>query len=255
LENPATPHRLGGKTALITGASSGIGAAAARALAAEGARVALVARRVDRLTGLVNEIERAGGRALAVPTDVTDRVAVEAAVEATVQAFGSLDVLVNNAGVMLLSMLDEGRVDDWDRMIDVNIKGLLYGVNAAAPVMKDQGGGHIVNVGSVAGRRPLLSSAVYSATKFAVRCISAGIHLELSASHGIRVTDIQPGAVDTELPDHIPNAAIQAGFKERWADKRMLQSEDIAAAIVYAVTAPAHVNVNEILVRPTDQAV
>ena len=246
-------QRLAGRTALVTGASSGIGSETARALAAEGAAVACLARRTERLESVVQGIRNDGGRALALSADVTDRAAVAAAVDTVLDTFGSVDVLVNNAGVMLLSLLDEGRVDDWDRMIDVNIKGLLYGVHAVLPAMKRQGGGHIVNVGSVAGRRPLPSSSVYSATKFAVRCISAGIHLELSASHGIRVTDVQPGVVDTELADHIPNDEIRTGFKTRWSEKRMLESEDIAAAIVFAVTAPAHVNVNEILVRPTDQ--
>lgn len=246
-------HRLEGRTALITGASSGIGAATALALAGDGARVALLARREPLLSELVDEVNDLGGEALALPGDVTDRSGVAAAAEATREAFGSVDILVNNAGIMLLSLLEERRVDDWDRMIDVNIKGLLYGVAAVLPIMLRQGGGHIVNVGSVAGRRPLPSSTVYSATKFAVRCISAGIHLELSANKGIRVTDVQPGVVDTELADHIPNPDIQAGFKERWADKRMLAARDIAQAVLYAVTAPARVNVNEILVRPTDQ--
>ncbi len=245
--------RLREKAAIVTGASSGIGAATARALAAEGASVSLLARREGRIEALSSDIERAGGRALALPTDVCDRSAMEDAVSATVDRFGRVDILVNNAGVMLLSSLAERRVEDWDRMIDVNVKGVLYGVAAVLPVMLEQGSGHIVNVGSVAGRRPLPSGTIYSATKFAVRAISAGIHRELSAQYGIRVTDVEPGVVETELMDHIPDPQVKAGFAERWADKRPLRPDDIADAIVFVVTAPDRVNVNELLVRPTDQ--
>lgn len=247
------PSRLADKTVVVTGASSGIGAATARALAAEGAAVGLLARRGERIRDLANAIRSAGGAALDVVTDVTDRTAVDRAIGAVADAFGGIDVLVNNAGVMLLSPLEDGRVDDWDRMIEVNVKGLLYGVAAALPRMLRQGGGHIVNVGSVAGRRPLPSGTVYAATKFAVRAISAGIHRELSAQAGIRVTDIEPGVVATELMDHIPDAEVREGFSQRWADRRPLRPEDIAETILFAVAAPDHVNVNEILVRPTDQ--
>lgn len=245
--------KLVGKVAIVTGASSGIGAATARALAREGAAVTLLARRADRLDQLRVELASIGAQALSAPADVTDRAAVEATVQSTVETFGRLDILVNNAGVMLLSNLAEGRVDDWDRMIDVNIKGVLYGVAATLPHMLDHGGGHIVNVGSVAGRRPIATGTVYAATKFALRALSAGIHLELSAQRGIRVTDIQPGAVSTELADHIQDPAARETFRARWVDRRMLTSDDIAEAILYAVTAPSRVNVNEILVRPTDQ--
>jgi NADP-dependent 3-hydroxy acid dehydrogenase YdfG len=245
--------KLVGKVAIVTGASSGIGAATARALAQHGAAVTLLARRADRIEELREELTGIGAQALSALADVTARPAVEAAVEATVEAFGGLDILVNNAGVMLLSNLAEGRVDDWDRMIDVNIKGVLYGVAAALPHMIEQGSGHIVNVGSVAGRRPIATGTVYAATKFALRAISAGIHLELSAQRGIRVTDIQPGAVSTELADHIQDPVARETFRARWVDRRMLTSDDIAEAILYAVSTPSRVNVNEILVRPTDQ--
>lgn len=245
--------RLAGKTALVTGASSGIGAATARALAQQGAAVTLLARRSERLEALREELEGIGAQALSAPADVTDRAAVEAAVQATVDQFGGLDILVNNAGVMMLSHLADRRVDDWDRMIDVNIKGVLYGAAAALPHMLERGSGHIVNVGSVAGRRPIATGVVYAATKFALRAISAGIHLELSAHRGIRVTDIEPGAVDTELADLIPDPDARATFLARWKDRRMLTADDIADAILYAVSAPSRVNVNEILVRPTDQ--
>lgn len=244
---------LEGRTAIVTGASSGIGRATAMALASAGAAVAVAARRAERLDGLVRDIEAAGGRALAVPTDVASRASVEALARRTLEAWGRIDVLVNNAGVMLLSRLEEGRVDDWERMVDVNVKGVLFGVAAVLPAMIEQGGGHVVNIGSVAGRRPFPGGIVYSATKFALRSLSWGMTLELSASHKIRVTDVQPGVVDTELPDHIPSEAARDGFRERWEGKRRLAPEDVADAVLHAVTAPARVNVNEILVRPTDQ--
>lgn len=241
------------RTAIITGASSGIGAATARTLAGAGAPVVLAARRRGRLDALRDEIESAGGRALVVPTDVTHRSEVEALADAALDAFGRIDVLVNNAGVMPLAPLKERRVEEWERTVDVNVKGVLYAVAAVLPAMLEQGHGHIVNVGSVAGRRPFPGGTVYSATKFAVRCISAGIHRELSASHGIRVTDIEPGVVDTELPESIEHDESRDAFRERWENRRMLESGDIADAILFAVSAPDRMNVNEILVRPTDQ--
>lgn len=244
---------LEGRVAIVTGASSGIGEATAAALARAGAQVAVAARRTGRLEELADRIRAAGGEALAVPTDVAVRGQVEALAERVVEAWGRVDVLVNNAGLMPLSPIREGRVDDWDRMIDVNVKGVLYGIAAVLPVMLEQGSGHVVNVGSVAGRRPFPGGTVYAATKFAVRALTAGMQLELSASEGIRVTDIQPGVVDTELPDHIPSEEAREGFEGRWDDRRRLESEDVAQAILYAVTAPDRVNVNEILIRPTDQ--
>jgi NADP-dependent 3-hydroxy acid dehydrogenase YdfG len=244
---------LVGRVALITGASSGIGAATARVLSAAGSSVVLLARREDRIRDLAQELITRGGRALAVTGDVTDRAALDSAVAAAETEFGPVDILVNNAGVMFLSHLADRRVEDWERMIDVNVKGVLYGIQAVLPSMVERGSGHIVNVGSVAGRRPLPSGTVYAATKFAVRAISAGIHLELSANHGIRVTDIEPGVVDTELMDHIPDPEVRTGFRERWADRRPLAAEDVAKAILFAVSAPDRMNVNEILLRPTDQ--
>lgn len=245
--------RLKGKVAIITGASSGIGAATALRLASEGAVVSLAARRLDRLEELAREIEAKGGRALVVPTDVTDRDDVETLVQASIEELGPVDILVNNAGVMLLSPLDQLRIDDWVRMVDVNVKGVLYGIGAVLPGMLERGQGHIVNVGSVAGRRPFPAGTVYSATKFAVRALSAGLHLELSAKDKIRITDVQPGVVATELAEHIPDPATRDGFEERTANWRPLEAEDVAEAILYALTAPERVNVNEILVRPTDQ--
>lgn len=252
-ERLMTEDALAGKAAIVTGASSGIGEAAARALARAGAAVALAARRRERLETLAAEIRDAQGTALAISTDVTDREQVEALVDASLDAFGSIDILVNNAGIMPLAPLAECRVEEWERMVDVNIKGVLYGLAAVLPTMRRQGSGHVVNVGSVAGRRPFPGGTVYSATKFAVRAISAGIHKELSATEGIRVTNIEPGVVDTELPGGIHHRETRDGFHERWEGKRMLSSEDVADAILFAVAAPDRVNVNEILVRPTDQ--
>jgi NADP-dependent 3-hydroxy acid dehydrogenase YdfG len=208
---------------------------------------------VDRLRELEEEMEARGYEVLSVPTDVSEREDVERLVQETLSAWSRVDILVNNAGIMPLSPLEQCRVEDWERMVDVNIKGVLFGVAAVLPAMQEQRSGHIVNVGSVAGRRPFPSGSVYSATKFAVRALTAGMQLELSSSSGIRVTDVQPGVVATELPDHIPDPAIRDGFAERIADWRPLEAEDVAAAVVFAVTAPPRVNVNEILIRPTDQ--
>ncbi len=239
--------------AIVTGASSGIGEATARALAEVGAAVVLAARRADRLRAIAEEIDRSGGRAVAVPTDVTDRAAVDAMVDRAVAAFGGVDVLVNNAGVMLLAPVQRRLVDEWDRMLDVNLRGLLYAVSAVLPAMRERGGGHIVNVGSVAGRRPFHGGAVYSATKFAVRALSEGLRAELSPRDGIRVTDVQPGVVDTELGDHVSDEEMRRGFAAAWGERTKLQAADIARAIVYVVAQPPHVNVNEVLIRPTEQ--
>ena len=244
---------LAGNVAIVTGASSGIGRAAAIALAEAGAAVAVAARRGDRLEELVARIRGDGGRALAVATDVADRDAVFALVEDVATEFGPVDLLVNNAGIMPTSPLKEIHLDDWLRMVDVNVKGVLHCIAAALPAMLERRRGHIVNVGSLAGRRPFPGGTVYAATKFAVRCISAGMQLELSAAHGIRVTDIQPGVVATELMDHIPDPETREGFAQRWQDKQPMDPEDVAAAILFAVTAPEHVNINEILMRPRDQ--
>ncbi|GMV07571.1 MAG: oxidoreductase [Gemmatimonadota bacterium] len=245
---------VAGRVAVVTGASSGIGAAVARALAGAGADVVLGARRGDRLRALAEEVEREGGRAAWRATDVTSRSDVEALAALARDRFGGIHVLVNNAGVMPLSPMAELRVEDWERMVDVNVKGVLYGIAAVLPTMLKQGTGHIVNVGSVAGRRPFPGGSVYSATKFAVRSLSWGMQLELSAARGIRVTDVQPGVVDTELLEHVPDPGRRDAFEAGWDGKRKLAAEDVARAVLWAVTAPEHVNVNEILLRPTDQA-
>ena len=242
---------LADHVALVTGASSGIGEATARALAAEGAAVVLAARREGRLAELRQDVEAAGGRALVVPTDVTDRGAVQHLVDQAVDAFGRVDILVNNAGLMPLSLMKHLHEDEWHQMVDVNIKGVLHMLGAVLPVMLEQERGHIVNVSSVAGRRVSKGSAVYSATKFAVRALSEGLRKELTPEHGIRVTDVQPGAVATELPNTITDEAILQGF-DQW-DFKFLEADDVARAIVYAVSAPAHVDVSELLIMPSEQ--
>ncbi len=239
------------RVALVTGASSGIGRATAFRLAADGAAVALTARRRDRLEALVGEIEATGGRAMAVPADAVALDEVRSVIDATVEHFGSLDILVNNAGIMKIAPITENNVEDWTRMVDVNVKGVLHFLSATLAVMLEQGSGHIVSVGSLAGRRPFPGGTVYSATKFALRSLAWGLHLELGSAHGIRVTDIQPGFVSTELLDHDPDTA--ATWEEAWKERRTLQPEDVARAIAFAVASPDHVSVSEILVRPTDQ--
>ena len=244
---------LKGRVALITGASSGIGAAVAETLAEVGAAVCLVARRSERIEALARRIRERGGEALAVQADVSVRDEVDAAARAAMGRWGRIDILVNNAGVMPLSPLSDLRVGDWERMVDVNVKGVLYGIAAVLPGMRERRDGHIVNVGSVAGRRPFPGGTVYAATKFAVRALSAGIQLGLSSAEGIRITDVQPGVVDTELMDHIPDEGIQERFADTWGERRRLRADDVAQAVLFAVTAPTRVNVNEILIRPTDQ--
>ncbi|MDA0329979.1 MAG: SDR family oxidoreductase [Gemmatimonadetes bacterium] len=242
---------LSGRVAIVTGASAGIGAATARTLALAGASVVLTARRLDRLEALTVEIEEAGGRALPLRADVVSLSDTREVVRRTLDEFGRIDVLVNNAGIMPVAPLADVRIEEWTSMIDVNIKGVLHFVSAVLPHMIEQHSGHIVNVGSVAGRRPFPGGSVYAATKFAVRALSWGLHLELGSAHGIRVTDIQPGFVSTELLDGDPETA--AAWSEAWKGRRTLQPEDVARAIEFAVTSPDHVSVSEILVRPTDQ--
>jgi NADP-dependent 3-hydroxy acid dehydrogenase YdfG len=244
---------LANKVAIVTGASSGIGGATGRVLARAGAKVVLTARRGERLEALAADIHTAGGQALALPADIADRDAVRTVVDSVVDTYGRVDILVNNAGIMPLSPMSKCRVEEWDRMIDVNVKGLLYGVAAVLPTMLAQRSGHIVNVSSVAGRRPFPGGTVYAATKFAVRCISAGLRLELSPTDKIRVTDIAPGVVETELQDSITDTEVRERFQTNWADKTPLTPDDVARAVFYVVTQADRVNVNEILVRPTDQ--
>ena len=239
-----------GKVVVITGASSGLGEATARLLAAQGAAVVLGARRVDRIEALAGELTRAGGRALAVQTDVTRSEQVQRLVDAAVERFGRIDVIVNNAGLMPSSPLERLKIDDWDRMIDVNIKGVLYGIAAALPYMQRQKSGHIVNVSSVAGHRVRAGTAVYSATKHAVRVLTEGLRQEVKP-YDIRTTIISPGAVDTELPDSITEADVQAGVKAFY--EVAIPADSFARAVAFALSQPADVDINEILFRPTKQ--
>jgi NADP-dependent 3-hydroxy acid dehydrogenase YdfG len=239
---------------VVTGASSGIGEATAEALAAEGATVVVAARREDRLAELTKKIEDNGGRVLAAACDVTDEAQAHGLVRKAEEEFGRVDILVNNAGVMLLSKVGKGLSDEWRRMFDVNVLGLLYATDAAIETMKRQGGGHLVNVSSVAGRKVTRdSSGVYAGSKFAVGAISEGLRQELLEDN-IRVTIVEPGAVATELTDHITDEDARESLGGL-LNLEILQSEDIANAIVYAVTQPERVSVNEILIRPTQQPV
>lgn len=240
------------RVALVTGASSGIGRATALALAKAGMRVALGARRTGRLEELESEIAAAGGTAASYTVDVTQRKECQDFVDDVVRRWGRVDILVNNAGLMPLSFVKNLHIDEWDRMIDVNIKGVLYCTAAVLPSMLEAGSGHIVNISSVAGRIVFPAGSVYCATKHAVTAFSEGLRQELSVRKGIRVTCIEPGVVATELTDAITDGSLK-GFVEGSKKMEALQSEDIAEAVVYAVSSPKHVNVNEILIRPVVQ--
>ena len=243
-------NNIQGKVVVITGASSGLGEATARLLSAQGATVVLGARRVDRIEAIARELEAAGGRALALPTDVTRAADVQRLVDAAVEKFGRIDVLVNNAGLMPSSPLERLKIEDWDRMIDVNIKGVLYGIAAALPHMKARKSGHIVNVSSVAGHKVRAGTAVYSATKHAVRVLTEGLRQEVKP-YDIRTTIVSPGAVATELPDSITEADVQAGVKAFY--EIAIPADSFARAVVYALSQPDDVDINEILFRPTRQ--
>ncbi|MFW5875800.1 MAG: SDR family oxidoreductase [Myxococcota bacterium] len=241
-----------GKVAIVTGASSGIGQSTALALAERGAKVALGARRADRLEALASRVAKAGGKATVVPTDVTDRGQVRHLVEQTRSSFGSVDILINNAGLMPLSLMKNLHEDEWERMVDVNLKGALFCIGAVLPHMMEQGGGHIINVSSVAGRRVFPGGAVYCGTKHALTAISEGLRSELSPKKRIRVTCIEPGAVATELTDSITDPVMKQG-SEAMQQMKQLEGDDIARAIVYALEQPDHVDVGELLLMPTDQ--
>lgn len=237
------------KVVVITGASSGIGAVTAETLAADGAKVVLSARRKDRLDALVEQIQSKGGEALAVESDVTDPDQMNALAAAAVDTFGRLDVWVNNAGVMPLSPVAMGRTDEWNRMVDVNIKGVLNGVAAAQPIMQKQGDGHFVNVSSVAGHVVFPGAAVYCGTKFFVRAFGEGMRMESGGA--VRVTNISPGAVRTELTDHIAVPEVKEGV-QAFVDIA-IEPDAIARAIRFAIAEPGDVDVNEVIVRPTKQ--
>lgn len=248
---------LDGSVALVTGASSGIGEATARSLAAEGAAVALVARRRDRLEALSGEINGNDGKAVVVEADLVEQAQATGAVEAAVAEFGRLDIVVNNAGLMLLGPIEDAPTEEWDRMIDLNLKALLHVTHAAIPHLKaaagdsPRGAADLVNLSSVAGRKVRAGMGVYNLTKHGVGAVSEALRQELTTA-GVRTTIIEPGIVATELTDHIRDE-LREGVKAAIEQIEPLQSEDIADAILWAVTRPGHVSVNEVLIQPTAQ--
>ena len=246
-----TEANITGKVVVITGASSGLGEATARYLAERGAAVVLGARRAERLQALVDEITRAGGKASAVVTDVTDPLQVQALVDAAVDTHGRVDVILNNAGVMPHSPLERRKIDDWNRTIDINIKGVLYGIAAALPHMQRQRAGHIINVSSVAGHKVGKNNAVYAATKTAVRVITEGLRQEVKPWN-LRTTIISPGAVATELPNSVTEADVAKGIGQFY-EEYAIPADSFARAVAFAIGQPDDVDINEILFRPTRQ--
>jgi len=242
-----------GKVIVITGASSGMGEATARDLAAKGAKVVLGARRTDRLDAIVQEITEAGGQATAVATDVTRLEDVRKLVDTAKETYGRVDVIFNNAGLMPLSPLESLRIDEWDRMIDVNMKGTLYGIAAALPYMKEQKSGHVINVSSVYGHKVVATGAVYCATKHAVRAISEGLRQEVK-DYNIRVTTISPGAVKTELTEHITEPGLADNVKDV-VSQIGVPASTMSSMVAFAIAQPDDIDVNEILFRPTVQPV
>lgn len=242
---------IAGKVVVITGASSGLGEATARLLAAEGATVVLGARRLDRLQTLADELNNHGGKALALATDVADRKQVQRLVDAAVQTYGRVDVMIHNAGIMPRAPLERRTIDDWDRTIDINIKGVLYGIAAALPYMQAQKAGHMIFVSSIAGHKVTPENAVYAASKHAVRAIAEGLRQEVKP-YNIRTTIISPGAVATELPDSITEADISANIHKFYAEIA-IPADSFARAVAFAMSQPEEVDINEILFRPTRQ--
>lgn len=244
-------NNIEGKVIVITGASSGLGEASARLLSQQGAILVLGARRLDRIQALAGELVAQGGQALALATDVTDPAAVQALVDAAVEAFGRIDVLINNAGLMPHSPLERRKIADWDRMIDVNLKGVLYGIAAALPHMQARKSGQIINVSSVAGHKVGAGGAVYAATKHAVRALSEGLRQEVKPWN-IRSTIVSPGAVATELPGSATEADVAQKLKDFY-DAYAIPAEAFARAVSFAISQPEDVDINEILFRPTRQ--
>ncbi|WP_432284303.1 SDR family oxidoreductase [Aminobacter sp. BA135] len=242
---------IAGKVIVITGASSGMGAGAARHLAHHGASIVLAARRADRIAGLAAEVVGSGGKAIAVATDVTQLDDMQRLARAAIDTFGRIDVLVNNAGLMPLSPVERLKVDEWNQMIDVNLRGVLHGVAAVLPIMKDQKSGHIITTASVAAYKVFPASAVYSATKFAVRGLSEGLRQEVKP-YNIRTTLISPGAVTTELLDHISEEDVQSANQD-YVGKIGIPADSYARMVAFAVSQPEDVDVNEIVFRPTAQ--
>ena len=248
---------LAGAVALITGASSGIGAATARTLAAEGATVAIAARRRDRLDDIAEAIRSEGGRAIVLGADITDLAQARGVVDQTVAEAGRLDIVVNNAGVMLLGPATEAPLEEWERMVDLNLSALLHVTHAALPHLIEAADGErkvadLVNISSVAGRRTRAGSAVYNLTKFGVGAVSESLREELSPHH-VRVSVVEPGAVATELSSHVRDG-VREQVQKRFEGIERLEADDIADTIRFIVTRSAHVAINEVLIRPTEQA-
>lgn len=244
-------ENISGKVVVVTGGSSGMGEATARYLAALGAKLVIGARRVDRIEAIAADIKAAGGTAIAVSADVTKRDDVQALVDAAVHTYGRIDVLINNAGVMPLSPIEQRKFDEWDQMIDVNLRGVLHGIAAALPYMKEQKSGHIINTASVAGHKVFAASAVYSATKFAVRALSEGLRQEVKP-YNIRTTIISPGAVLTELLDHISDKDVQAANRD-YVGQVGIPADSYARLVAFVMSQPEDMDVNEIIFRPTAQ--
>jgi NADP-dependent 3-hydroxy acid dehydrogenase YdfG len=241
------------KVVVITGASSGMGATTARHLSRAGATVVIGARRTDRIEALAEELNAEGGKALAVATDVTNRDEVKALVDKAVETYGRIDVMLNNAGLMPLAPLERLKFDEWEQMVDVNLKGVIYGIAAALPHMKERKSGHIINVSSVYGHKVAPGAAVYCATKFGVRALSEGLRQEVKP-YNIRTTIISPGAVATELLDHISEEDIAEGVRD-YVSKVAVPAESFARMIAFTISEPEDVDVSEIMFRPTAQEV
>jgi NADP-dependent 3-hydroxy acid dehydrogenase YdfG len=241
------------KVAFISGASSGIGAATARKLAAQGVKVGLAARRADRLQQLAGQIREAGGEALVIEMDVTDQEAVAAGVKTLADTYGRIDIAFNNAGLMPASDIERLKTDEWHRMVDVNIKGVLNTTAAVLPYMQQQKSGHIINTSSIAGRKVFAGLGVYCATKHAVAAFSDALRMEVGPKHGIRVTCIQPGAVESELFEHVSDPNYRQQMEGLRETITFLKAEDIADSILFALQAPARVDVAELFVLPVNQ--
>lgn len=240
-----------GKVVIITGASSGMGAAAAKHLSELGATVVLGARRADRIEKLAKEIGDNGGKAIAFAVDVTQREQVKKFVDTAVEQFGRVDVILNNAGIMPLSTMDSLHLDEWDKMIDVNIKGVLNGIAAVLPYMKEQKSGQIINTSSVAGHKVFNGSAVYSATKYAVRALTEGLRMEVKP-YNIRTTIVCPGAVKTELLEHITDEEVRLA-NEDYVGSVGIGPDSFARVVAFAISQPEDVDINEVIFRPTAQ--
>ena len=245
-------NNIAGKIVVITGASSGLGEATARHLSEQGAVVVLGARRIDRINALAKELAGSEGKAFAVQTDVTQCEQVKKLVETAVEKYGRIDVMINNAGLMPHSPLERLKIDDWDRMIDVNIKGVLYGIAAALPYMQKQKSGHIINVSSVAGHKVRPAGAVYAATKHAVLALSEGLRQEVKP-YNIRTTVISPGAIATELPNSVTEPDIADNVRKIY--EIAIPADSFARAVAFAISQPDDIDVNEILFRPTRQEI